>query len=181
MPSSGRPPSLRQQLRLPRKPGHDEPLLQVLQRRPLEGTRTSQDQIHHRNRPLLLRNRNRNRNSSAACRRFRPSIAAFHLGGDRGRIIGIRVGSGGTGRFGSAEPVRGVPEAGRVDRVQVQVWDHVLRRPQVPGGARVRVRFQGGGERGNSTCESRDQSPEAREDLISAVGLEEKRVIWMMG
>ena len=94
--------------------------------------------------------------------------------GDRAPISlsGERRGSERPGRrrFGlglgfGVEAVLGLSEAGRADRVQVPVRDHVLWVPQVPGEARVLVRFQERRPRGDRQSQPSGQGREARQDL----------------
>lgn len=140
----------------------------MLQRDPFEGARRSVDEIYNRNRALF----------------FLVETVVLHVTSNVGgcphriaaAVFGGGCGHGGGGgvefyfhklRFGCAtEPVCHVSEARGADRVQVQVRSDVLRGPQVPGGARVRVRFQDSGKRGDCTCQPRDQSGEAAEDLM---------------
>lgn len=70
----------------------------------------------------------------------------------------------------AAEPVLRLQETSRADRVQMQVRDHILWGPQVPGEARVFVRFQDAWERGDRQKQPLGHSREAREDMIRTVG-----------
>lgn len=62
--------------------------------------------------------------------------------------------------------MRDVQAARGADGVQLQVRDDVLRDPQVPGAARVHVRFQGDGEGGDRPGESGGEGGEAGQDMM---------------
>ena len=101
-------------------------------------------------------------------RRIRFSGSSFDSTWSQRRISGSggRDCSGGwTAAASTTQSVHGLQEAGRIDRIQVQVRDYVLRVPQVPRKSRMYFRFQEGWERGDRTRQSPCQSREAREDL----------------
>lgn len=169
MSSAWEPPTLRQQLRVLWQFRHHESLFQMFQRLPPQRATRSLHQNHSRK--LSLRLSVVHLLTVAGWNRIVLSLSPKSSGGrspdgDRNRLANSRRG----GR--TAESVFGVQETGRVDGVQVQVRDHVLWGPQVPGEARVHVRFQDDWKRGDSESKSAGQSWEVGEDLIRSVYLE---------
>lgn len=146
--------AVREQLRLLRKPGDSESLLQMLQRSPAQrtaGTRAQPNPSHD----VVFR-------FFARAVRAGGGGAGESGGGGRGGGEGgggerTRGGHGGDG--GASEQVRDVQAARGADGVQVQVRDDVLWVPPVPGTARLQLRFQGDGERpdrqGQPRCQGR--------------------------
>lgn len=118
---------MRQQLRLLRHRGEQEPLLQVLQRPlPSRGacrfrqSRCRKDPPTRRGRRVVV--------PSSGDPRLRRSGGNSHLV----RRFAVRFGA-------AVEPVRELQQEGWVDRVRVQVWDHLLQGASVPREARLFV------------------------------------------
>ncbi|KAI3420534.1 fn3_6 domain-containing protein [Psidium guajava] len=100
--------------------------------------------------------------------RLRCVVAARDLDGSaRGSFAASRGGPRGRSARdgGGAEQVRGLQAARGALGVQVPVRRDVLRVPQVPGAARVRLRLQGDGEGADLEGQPGRGRREAREDM----------------
>jgi hypothetical protein len=129
---AGRPPPVRQQLRLLRQPRNDGPLLQVLSRPAAATTRAGG------NLPAFV---SWSRNSCGGLGLFRPHALAVAC---------------------VERAVRVLPEARGTDGVRMPVRRHLLRRAPVPGAPRVRVRLQGPRPRRHRARQPRRQGRQAQ-------------------